>query len=250
MAEDDARDTLERLIDLGHLSSGIGHHVINAFSAVVSNAELLRLDPPMPSIADPAVLADTIIRTALEASTVARKLIDYTRSVTSIEPDRAAYQPDSLRLDELVAEFVEEEKTRAPANVGWRSNLTSVPPVKGHRPQLQSMLSHIVRNSYEAFAPSGGEILVSTSTDSRDWIVLEIRDTGRGMETSTLERASEPFFSTKPGHLGIGLSIANGIWRRHRGTLAIQSRPGEGTRLRLCVEPFRSRSESGFQKST
>ena len=48
MADNDPDETIERLNDLGHLSSGVGHHVINAFSAIVSNAELLRLKPPLP----------------------------------------------------------------------------------------------------------------------------------------------------------------------------------------------------------
>jgi signal transduction histidine kinase len=59
------------------------------------------------------------------------------------------------------------------------------------------------------------------------------------MDEATLVRATEPFFSTRPGHLGVGLSIANGIWRRHRGTLSIRSQPDEGTQVRLCVEPSR-----------
>jgi signal transduction histidine kinase len=235
----DRTEPLDRLIDLGHLSSGIGHHVINAFSAIVSNAELLRLDPPMPSIADPAVLAETIIRTALDASTVARRLIDYTRSVTSIEPDRAAFQPDTLRLDQLVAEVAVAEQTAARPGIEWEASLAPVPPIKGHRVQLRSMLIYLLDNAYEAIPPSGGVISIALFSDNRGWISLEIRDSGQGMDMATLERAAEPFFSTKPGHLGIGLSIANGIWRRHRGTLAIQSRPREGTRLRLCIEPSR-----------
>jgi two-component system, NtrC family, sensor kinase len=239
MTDSDVKDTLERLIDLGHLSSGIGHHVINAFSAIVSNAELLRLERPMPNIAGPAVLAETIIKTALDASTVARRLIDYTRSVTSIEPDTAAFQPDTLCLEDLVAETVAEEQAAARPEIQWESRLSRVPPIKGHRVHLRSMLSYVLENAYEAIPPRGGTIAVSISTDNRGWVTIEIRDTGRGMDTPTLERAAEPFFSTKPGHLGIGLSIANGIWRRHRGTLAIQSHPGEGTRLRLCIEPCR-----------
>ena len=85
----------------------------------------------------------------------------------------------------------------------------------------------------------GGAISIarSTSVDSRGWGVLEIRDSGQGMEPEAQERATEPFFSTKSGHIGVGLSIANGIWRRHKGTLSIRSLPGEGTTLRLCVEP-------------
>ena len=76
--------------------------------------------------------------------------------------------------------------------------------------------------------------------DGRGWVVLEIQDSGQGMTASVLERAVEPFFTTKPGQMGVGLSIANGIWRRHRGTLSLKSAPGEGTILRLCVEPVES----------
>ncbi len=64
------------------------------------------------------------------------------------------------------------------------------------------------------------------------------------MPAQVQERAVEPFFTTKSGHAGVGLSIANGIWRRHRGTLALQSQTGEGTRVRLCVEPDRSPGSS------
>jgi signal transduction histidine kinase len=235
MAANDSAETLERLINLGHLSSGVGHHVINAFSAIVSNAELLRINPP---VADPSVFAETIIKTALEAATVARRLIDYTRPVTSTEPDRAAFEPHTLSLDRLVKDFVDAEKTRARPEIVWETDLAPIPPIKGHVTQLRSMLAHLLSNAYDAIPARGGTVALSTATDSRGWNVLEVRDSGKGMDPAALERAVEPFFSTKPGHLGVGLSIANGIWRRHRGTLSIQSVPGEGTRIRLCVEPI------------
>jgi two-component system, NtrC family, sensor kinase len=234
MTEHDATETLERLINLGHLSSGVGHHVINAFSAIVSNAELLRLTPP---VADPAALADTIIKAALEAANVARRLIDYTRPVTSIEPDRAAFDPQTVGLDVLTAEFVATEQAKERPGITWRTKLAPIPSIPGHSTQLRSMLANLLQNSYDALHPSGGTIQIATSLDARGWIVLEISDDGRGMDARTLEQAVEPFFSTKPGHLGVGLSIAHGIWRRHRGTLSIQSQPAQGTTLRLCVEP-------------
>src|SRR6516162_3854001 len=111
MADNDLDATIERLNNLGHLSAGVGHHVINAFSAIVSNAELLRLNSPLATIADPIVLADTIIRTALEASNVARRLIDYARPLTSIEPDRAAFEPHELALDRVVADVAAMERS-------------------------------------------------------------------------------------------------------------------------------------------
>ena len=238
MAVKDSAETVERLVDLGHLSSGVGHHVINAFSAIVSNAELLRLDPPVPSIADPALLAETIIKTALEAATVARRLIDYARPITSIEPTRAAFEPHTFSIDQIVAEVVAADKPLSRPEIEWKTSLVPTPPIKGHEEQLKVMLRNLLQNVYDALPAKGGTVWLSTSTDHRGWIVLEVRDSGEGMEPSTLERAVEPFFSTRPGRLGVGLSIANGIWRRHFGTLSIQSIPGEGTRIRLCVEPI------------
>jgi signal transduction histidine kinase len=239
MADNDLDATLERLNNLGHLSAGVGHHVINAFSAIVSNAELLRLHPPLPSVTDPAQLAEMIVQTALEASTVARRLIDFTRPVTSIDPRQAAFEPSTIALDQLVQEVVEEERRNGPPGVKWHSELASIATIRGHALQLRAMLRHLIANAYEAMPLRNGSIAVSTETDSRGWVVLELRDTGQGMDDATLIRATEPFFSTRPGHLGVGLSIANGIWRRHRGTLSIRSQPGEGTQIRLAVEPTR-----------
>src|SRR3954466_15333750 len=104
MSDNKLAATTVRLNNLGHLSAGVGHHVINAFSAIVSNAELLRLKPPAPAVADPSTLAETIIQTALEAATVAWRLIDFTRPVTSTDPNQAAFEPSTIALDRLAAE--------------------------------------------------------------------------------------------------------------------------------------------------
>jgi two-component system NtrC family sensor kinase len=220
------------LNDLGQLGSAVGHNVINAFSAIVSNAELLRIKLASNATPiDPASIADTIIDTALEASSVARRLIDFTRPITTIGEDR-------VTLDRLVADYVEARRESETQGMTWSARLDPVPPIRGQAGQLESMLDLLVANAREAMVPGGEKaITFSTSLDHRGWVMLEVRDTGRGMEPAVLERAVEPFFSTKIGHLGVGLSIANGIWRRHRGTLSLRSQPGEGATLKLCVEP-------------
>jgi signal transduction histidine kinase len=239
MGDNDLDANIERLNNLGHLSAGVGHHVINAFSAIVSNAELLRLNPPLPSPTDTTALANMIVKTALEASTVARRLIDFTRPVTSIDPQQAAFEPSTIALDHLAEGVVAEARSSGRPDVHWVTEFTPIPPIRGHPLQLRAMIQHLISNSYEAKTGPKVTIALSTATDARGWVVLELRDTGRGMDESTMIRATEPFFSTKPGHLGVGLSIANGIWRRHRGTLSIRSQPDEGTLVRLCVEPTR-----------
>jgi two-component system, NtrC family, sensor kinase len=231
MTHDEPSKDLTRLAtNLSHLSAGVGHHVINAFSTIVSNVEILRHTANSSAAIDPITLADLIVNEAMEASAVARRLIDYTRLTTHLDNQVVA-------LDQFMAEVIRTERDLGRPGINWEINLAAVPSIVGHDLQLKAMASHLLENAYEAMPPQGGTITVSTGVDTRGWIVLEIRDTGKGMDSKTLEKAMEPFFSTKPGHFGVGLSIANGIWRRHKGTMAIHSVPGEGTSVRLCVEP-------------
>ncbi|WP_435016657.1 sensor histidine kinase [Tundrisphaera sp. TA3] len=229
MDEKKAEELSHSLNELGHLSSGIGHHVINALSAIVSNAEILRLNNP--SATDPTKQADIIIQTAVDAASVARRLIDFTRPITGIGEEKLAF-------DRLITEYVEDRRSKGPEGVTWQAEIVPpVPPIRGHAGHLRAMLDLLVENATEAMIDGATTITFRMSVDPRGWVTLEVADTGKGMTPEDLERAVEPFYSTKSGHLGVGLSVANGIWRRHRGTLSLRSQPGAGTTLRLCVEP-------------
>jgi two-component system, NtrC family, sensor kinase len=222
---------------LGHLSSAVGHHVINAFSTIVSQGEILRsLTGPWEQ--EPGEFHDRIeamIQTALDASVLTRRLIEISHGLTTVETGQSAGPPEEIHLDRLVAAALEERREKMEGNVSLVLNLAPTPPIYGQAGPLRLMLDSLLQNAWESLPQNAGTIGVSTVVDDRDWIVLEIRDSGGGMTEEVLERAVEPFFSTKPDHLGIGLTVAKGIWRRHRGTLMIDSQPGRGTTVRLSV---------------
>src|SRR5437868_15001392 len=96
-------DDGERLKELGHLSAAVGHSVINAFSAVVSNAELIRSHAKDPGcdVKELAALGAAIIENALSALHVSRRLIDWTRRVTSPGYDQAGNPPAVIALNQL-----------------------------------------------------------------------------------------------------------------------------------------------------
>jgi signal transduction histidine kinase len=231
-------DDSERLKELGHLSAAVGHQVINAFSAVVSNAELIRSHAKDPScdVKELAALGAAIIENALSASHVPRRLIDWTRRVTSPGFDQAGDAPALIDLNQLVLETVDAQRGVAESQVEWVLNLNPIPMIRGSGPQLRSLLGHLVDNAREAMPRDTGTVTFTTGVDPRNWVVLEIRDSGCGMSPEVLRRATEPFFTSKPGKSGTGLTIAHGIWRRHRGALSIESHPGKGTIIRLAVE--------------
>jgi signal transduction histidine kinase len=228
----------ERLKELGHLSAAVGHHVINAFSAVVSNAELIRSHAKAPNcdLNELAALAAAIIENALGASHVPRRLIDFTRRFTSPGFDQKADPIVLIDLNQLIRETVDLHERSGDSAVEWVLNLNPIPMIRGSASQIRSLLGYLIQNAREAMPKGRGRISFTTHGDDRNWVFLEVRDSGIGMVPEVLKRATEPFFTTKSGRSGIGLTVAHGIWRRHRGALSIESQPGEGTVIRLGVE--------------
>ncbi|MGP0067646.1 MAG: sensor histidine kinase [Isosphaeraceae bacterium] len=234
----DGHDDAERLKELGHLSAAVGHNVINAFSAMVSNAELIRSHAKDPNcdLAEIAALAAAIIENALAASHVPRRLIDMTRRVTSAGFERVGNPPPLVDLNQLIRETVEAQSREGGGSLEWSLNLNPIPMIRGNASHLRSLLVYLIRNARESMPRGVGTITFTTSVDARNWVVIEVKDNGYGMRSEVLKRATEPFFTTKQDRTGTGLTIAHGIWRRHRGALAIESQPGIGTTIRLAVE--------------
>jgi signal transduction histidine kinase len=228
--------------DLGHLSAAVGHHIINAFSAVVSNAEMIRSRSALGGAAKPEfeALATSIVEAALDASQVARRLIDWTRRFTAFESQLAGSGPPLVAVNDIIQEVVDIQRANTASQVEWVLNLEPVPAITGDGAQLRSMFDHLIANAFEAMPAASGRIRFSTLVDGRNWLVIEIGDSGCGMSPETVKRASEPFFTTKSGHDGVGLTIAQAIWRRHRGAVSIESAPGQGTTIRLAIGPLAS----------
>lgn len=234
----DQLDESERLKELGHLAAAVGHHVINAFAAVVSNAELIRTQARNTQFdrEDLVALGSAIIENALGASHVPRRLIDWTRRFTSPGFDQKIDPVVLIDLNQVIRESVEHQQATGQPGVTWMLNLGSIPMIRGSASQIRSLLAYLIQNAREAMPRGEGTITCTTTVDERNWVIMEIRDSGSGMLPEVLKRATEPFFTTKPGRSGVGLTAAHGIWRRHRGALSIESQPGEGTMIRLSVE--------------
>jgi len=178
---------------------------------------------------------ETIVRTALEASTITRRLIDLSHDLTSINQAASLWPTEEIDLVSLVSELVTAEQDTLGPAASWALELAPVPRIRGQSEPLRIMLRQLLQNAAESLPSGRGSITIRSLTGLRNWVILDIRDQGSGMTPAVVEHAVEPFFTTKPDRLGVGLTIARGIWRRHRGTVTLESQPGEGTTIRLSA---------------
>jgi two-component system sensor histidine kinase HydH len=106
------------------------------------------------------------------------------------------------------------------------------------------VLDNLVENACQAMSDGGQvEVIVRGEHDGEPGVVVEVRDRGHGMDAAVLERATDPFFTTRPSGTGLGLPIVQRIVEAHGGRLKIESHPGRGTTVILSVPPGEAPAE-------
>jgi signal transduction histidine kinase len=107
----------------------------------------------------------------------------------------------------------------------------SIPPVPLDAALLKQALINILKNAQEAM-PSGGDLTVRTSKNRR-CVHVDVADTGTGIAPEHLDKIFEVYFTTKPNGSGLGLPTAKRIVEEHGGSIAVESRPGQGARFEI-----------------
>ncbi|HZF01387.1 MAG TPA: ATP-binding protein [Methylomirabilota bacterium] len=239
----------ERLKALGQMASGIAHDVNNALSPIIGFAELINMSES--GLAEKSKRHLKHIQTAAEdIAHIVSRLRDFYRTRDGDEPLQL------LNLNKIVEQVIEMTAPRwrtMPQSHGitiemQRELKSGLPEMIGIESELREVLTNLVINAVDAM-PEGGNITVrtfskknisaETKTASPSHIILEICDTGVGMDEETRARCLEPFFSTKGNRgTGLGLSMVYGVVERHEGVIEIDSTLGKGTMMRL-IFPIR-----------
>jgi signal transduction histidine kinase len=149
--------------------------------------------------------------------------------------------PQHVDANVLIADLTSTLRALAGDEMPLTTRLESPLPAVWIDPaELERAILNLVANARDASAP-GGRIVVATSArlmpPSVRWVVVEVEDTGAGMDDATLARAIEPFFTTKPAGQGTGLGLSSvaRIARAAGGHVEIDSAPGRGTRAHIWL---------------
>jgi PAS domain S-box-containing protein len=230
----------QRMQALGQLAGGIAHDFNNILQAVQGGAGLI--ERRATDAASVRRFARTVTEAAERGAAVTRRLLAFAR-----RGDLRAERIDPTGLLDGLRDVL-AQTLGSPITVRLEGT-SGLPAVMADRGQLETVLVNLATNGRDAM-PDGGTLTLGAETEKvaagrvhsaalkpGRYIRLSVTDTGTGMDRTTLERALEPFFTTKPQDkgTGLGLSMAKGFAEQSGGALAIQSAPGRGTTVTLWL---------------
>ncbi len=238
-SEQQLRQT-QKLEAIGTLASGIAHDFNNILTAIIGNAELLRLDLPQDEKLTPHL--NEVLQSAERARQLVRQILTFSRRTDS--------KREILCCTPIVAEAINFIHATAPANIEIRHRaLPEAPEIEADGTQLHQVIMNLCTNALHAMRDRGGVLevtedmvditpeMVAVHPQLREgrFLRISVRDSGCGMPAHVLQRIFEPFFTTKPPGegTGLGLSVVHGIVQAHQGALTVYSQPGQGTLFRL-----------------
>ncbi len=223
---------VQKLESIGVLAGGIAHDFNNLLHVVLGNADLARLQ--LPGEAPAREHLDEVVRATQRAAELTQQLLAYS--------GRGAVEIRHLDLSHEVREMATLLRTAISkqATLVWEL-APDLPAISADPTQVRQIVMNLITNASDALTDAPGSITLRTGraddpaeeSSAKDFVFLEVSDTGCGMETSTLQRIFDPFFSTKFTGRGLGLAAVIGIVEGHHGHVRIRTAPGEGTTFRI-----------------
>jgi CheY-like chemotaxis protein len=213
----------QKMESLGKLAGGVAHDMNNVLGAILGLASVHRTLAPEGSEARRDM--DTIVRACQRGGDLVKGLLDLARQGLAEERE--------LDLNALVRDQVQLLSRTTLQRVQLEVDLApGAPTVRGDASALSHVLLNLCVNAVDAMA-GAGTLTLRTALTGDGFVRLEVADVGCGMTPEVLDRALDPFFTTKPQGqgTGLGLTIAYGVVKAHRGRLEIDSAPGRGTRV-------------------
>ena len=214
-----------RVVSMGELAAAIAHEVNQPLTAIVTNGRfcLRRLDSATSNPDDLRAAIEEIVSDGTRASAVISRIRS---SLTTEAPNRTELDVNQIIQDVTI--LLRNEFTRD--RVSLRSELASdLPRVPGDPVQLQQVLINLIMNAIEAMSSStnGRRTILIRSATSPDGVLVQVQDSGPGIDPGLANRIFEPFFTTKAKGIGMGLSISHSIIESHGGRLgAVPSSAG------------------------
>jgi nitrogen-specific signal transduction histidine kinase/ActR/RegA family two-component response regulator len=233
----------QKLESVGLLAGGIAHDFNNLLVGILGNAslamEMLPRAHPLRELIEP------IQRSGERAADLVRQLLAYA--------GKGRFIVEPVHMSALVRDITSLVQSALPPKAQLQLDLADdLPIIESDRIQMQQLVMNLVLNAGEAIGDREGTVTVKTRAQVLDagyvenvlpnsgvspgrFVLLEVADTGSGMDAETKARIFDPFFTTKFTGCGLGLAAAQGIVRSHKGVIHVFSSPGLGSTFQILL---------------
>jgi PAS domain S-box-containing protein len=215
----------EKIAVLGRMAAQVAHEVRNPLTGLRLYAMHLRGKIADKISADEAGLCDKILQNIDHLSNTTEQILNVARPLNlSVQPRRI----EPLVGDVLQLLDSQLKSSRVEVKLDFDADARPAPLDES---SMRSALVNLLLNAIHSM-PTGGVLSISTRAEG-DHLMLEIKDTGSGMTAEQLGQVFEPFYTTKSSGLGLGMPYAKRVVELHRGSIRLESKPSEGTRVEI-----------------
>ncbi|MBV9746985.1 MAG: PAS domain S-box protein, partial [Acidobacteriia bacterium] len=234
---------INRVSMMGELAASVAHEVNQPLAGIVSNGSacLRWLAHEVPNLEEAREAAQRIVRDGKRAGEIITRI----RAMTK----RTATPKEKLDPNETIREVLALVADQAKKNsVTIRTQFADdLAPVLGDRVQLQQVVLNLVMNGIEAMSDikeRARELVITTENIDAEQVVVKVADTGTGLDPNTAERIFDPFYTTKSGGMGMGLSICRSIIKTHGGRLWVTAHDGPGASFHITLPKYQGEEQN------
>jgi PAS domain S-box-containing protein len=224
-----------RVATMGQLTASITHEIRQPIAAAMTNAHaaLRWLSARTPDLNEVREALERIVNDGSRANDVIGRI----RALVKKAPART----ERVAINDAIREVIALTRGEAVKHqVTVEAQLSdALPSIHGDRVQLQQVMLNLMINAIEAMSGAGGdgprELLIATSADPTQATRVAVSDTGPGVDAGAIEQLFEPFYTTKAGGMGMGLSICRSIVEAHGGTLSVRANTPRGATFEFVL---------------
>ncbi len=245
----------QKMEAIGTLAGGIAHDFNNILTPIFGYSQLIKLD------ATPDSALEKNINQVLHSSKLAQQLV---KQILTFSRERQHLMSE-VKLQPIIKESMKLLRASIPTTIEFKSALDAdCGYVLADPTQIHQIIMNISTNAYHAMETSGGVLAITLKRTTLDlltasfkgglvpgnYVMLQISDTGCGMNAATKERIFEPFYTTKTEGkgTGMGLSVVHGIVQECDGTIIIYSEPGKGSTFNVYFPEISQASGSDIDE--
>jgi len=219
---------------MGELAASIAHEVNQPLSGVVINGNtcLRWLATNPPNLDEAREAARRIVRDGKRACDVVARI----RALATKSSSNKGRVNINEAIQDVVGLIRDEVRGK---HVRLKTELADgLPPVMGDRVQLQQVLLNLVMNGVDAMSTVEGrarELVIKAQNDQGGQVRVEVQDSGVGLNEDSIQKIFNPFYSTKPAGMGMGLSISRSIIQNYGGRIWATPNDGPGTTFHFTI---------------